>query len=110
MLQGVLLSCYRSKEEWDAAGEPAFTVDCLSYTVVKTFDANFHLTIALVPIKAFEESYGTRDANGVGGVPKPPAEKSWYLCSHPATNQQATAEWFAKLEAVCAKPTKTSSA
>ena len=27
MLQGVLLSCYRSKEEWDAAGEPAFTVD-----------------------------------------------------------------------------------
>ena len=29
--------------------------------------------------------------------------KSWYLCSHPATNETQTTEWLTKLEAVCGK-------
>jgi hypothetical protein len=55
VIQGPLLLCFRSAEEWGAQAQPRLVVDLQRYTALKTYDSSRRLTIALLPTSVLSD-------------------------------------------------------
>lgn len=101
VLQGAALLCYRTHDEWRTHVHPRLHVDLHQYIVLKTYDHQRRLTIALLP-KLVLRHDAPRDSSH--RIDQEMTGKSWYLSVPPGSSgslEVQTSGWFDLLYAAC---------